>query len=207
MPIGEHEIRTLMRARAWNQRELAEALGVKQPTVSRWLAGTMPDPPLQDRIAALISGERPIGRSSFNPPPELFGERDLPVYASVEGGPGAMVVSTEPVEVVPRPWFFKRAREGYAVLVNGESMSPVYEPGDMVLVNPQASLVKGKDIILIRGEEEGQFQASLKRLVGWSAVEWYLRQFTPPEGEKAEFRRLRQEWPKALRVVGKYDGG
>lgn len=213
MAIGSNEIRALMRERNINQTQLADLLGVKQPTVSRWLGGAMPDPAQQDRIAALIEeGVRggnvvTMPRAGYNPPPEIFGPRDLPVYASVEGGPGAMVIDTRPVDMVPRPWFFRQVMDGYAVLVNGESMSPVYEPGDMVLVNPKASLVKGKDVILVKGEEDGAFDASLKRLVGQTNAEWLLHQFNPPEGEKHDFRRFKHDWPRALRVVGKYDGG
>src|ERR1044072_1481097 len=34
-----------------------------------------------------------------------------------------------------------------------------------------------------------------------------MRQFNPPRGQKAEFTWLKKDWPKALRVVGKYYGG
>jgi len=171
----------------------AKAFGV---TAAWLLYGEGPEPtPMQTTM-----------RSGYNPPPEIFGERDLPVYASVEAGDGAMVVYTDPVEVVPRPWFFKQVKEGYAVLINGTSMEPVYEAGDMVLVNPRAPLVKGKDVIIVGGEDHGEFRASLKRYLGQNSAEWMLKQFNPPEGQTVEFRRFKHEWPRALRVVGKYDG-
>lgn len=160
------------------------------------------------------SGEPPAGtppvaghRAGFAPAPEFMGERDLPVFASAEGGNGALVISTEPIDFVPRPWYLKQVRDGYAVIVNGTSMEPVYEPGDMAVVNPRAALVKGKDVILVGGEDNGEFRASIKRYMGQNNAEWLLRQFNPPEGEGHDIRRFKHEWPRALRVVGKYDGG
>lgn len=141
------------------------------------------------------------------PFPEFLGDRDLRVFAAVEGGAGEMVVSTDPIELVPRPWYLKNVKDGYAVLIVGESMIPAYEPGDMAVVNPRLAPMRGKDVILVRGEDHGEFIASIKRLVGWTASQWNLLQFNPPRGEKAEFSLSRKEWPKALRVVGKYSGG
>lgn len=145
-------------------------------------------------------------QAAYKPPPEIFGDRDLPVFASTEAGDGAMVIYTEPVDFVPRPWYLKQVKDGYAVLVNGTSMEPVYDPGDMVIVNPKAPLVKGKDVIIVGGEEHGEFKASLKRYLGQNNAEWILKQFNPPDGQEKEFRRFKHEWPRALRVVGSYDG-
>lgn len=160
-------------------------------------------------IGWLLAGERDgeyLPPATFNAPPEIFGNNDLPVYASAEGGNGSMVVNTTPIDHVPRPWYFKKVKEGYAVLVSGSSMEPVFAAGDMAIVNPRAPLRKGKEIILVSGEERGEFTAIIKRLVDSTPAEWILKQFNPPEGQTAEFRLFRHEWPTALRVVGKYDG-
>lgn len=164
--------------------EIAEALGVTEPIL---------------RSGDLANGYRPL--------PELLGERDLKVFAAVEGGSGEMVVSTDPIELVPRPWYMREVRDGYAVLVVGDSMFPTFEPGDMAIVNPRLPPMRGKDVILIGGEQEGEFRASIKRLEGWTSSQWHLRQFNPPRGQKHEFSWLKRDWPKALRVVGKYYGG
>lgn len=135
--------------------------------------------------------------------PEFLGDRDLKVFAAVEGGPGEMVVSTDPIEFVPRPWYMREVRDGYAVLVVGESMEPVFSPGDMAIVNPRLPPVRGKDVILVGGEEEGEFRASIKRLERWDAKSWQVKQFNPARSMSWP----RKDWPKALRVVGKYYGG
>ncbi|HUZ66721.1 MAG TPA: hypothetical protein VMU56_03560, partial [Beijerinckiaceae bacterium] len=73
-------------------------------------------------------------RSGFTPEPQFLDRHDrLNVFAAAEGGPGEMVVDTDPIEVVPRPWFVKNVRDAYAVLIVGESMSPAYEPGHMAI--------------------------------------------------------------------------
>jgi hypothetical protein len=54
----------------------------------------------------------------------------------------------------------------------------------------------------VRGEEQGEFTASITRLLSCNAPNWHLKQFNPPRGQKAEFTWTRKEWPKALRVVG-----
>lgn len=164
------------------------------------------------RIAQYLEIEPPADagepmRDGPRPLPEFLGERDLKVFAAVEGGAGEMVVSTDPIELVPRPWYMKEVRDGYAVLVVGDSMFPTFEPGDMAIVNPRLPPMRGKDVILIGGEQDGEFRASIKRLEGWTATQWNLRQFNPPRGEKHEFSWAKRDWPKALRVVGKYYGG
>lgn len=189
---------------------LADALGVHQSQVTRIIKGTRK---IQAAELALIAGylDEPIPAGSpsepaFRPPPEFMGERDLKVFSAAEGGPGEMVVSTDPIDVVPRPWYLKHVKEGFAVLITGESMVPVFDPGDYAIVNPRLPLVRGKDVILVADESEGEFRASIKRLIRWTEREWYLRQFNPPVGQKPEFTLSKKAWPKALRVIGKYDG-
>lgn len=140
-------------------------------------------------------------RAVVRPPPEFLGERDLPVYAAVEGGPGEMVVSTDAIEMVPRPWFMK-GKQGYAVLVVGDSMEPEFEPGDYAIVNPHLQAVRGKSAIFVSGEEHGEFRATIKRLVKATDREWHVRQFNPLR----ELELPRKDWTKALRVVGRYAG-
>src|SRR5689334_7091380 len=77
--FGEAEIRALMRARGWRQTELAAEARVTQPTVSRWLAGQVPDPAAQERLAQLAaaapSGGPGAPKAGYVPPPTLLGER------------------------------------------------------------------------------------------------------------------------------------
>lgn len=140
---------------------------------------------------------------NINPPPEILGERDLPVFSAVEGGPGEMVVSTDPIDIVPRPWFIRNVKEAYAVLVVGESMVPVFKPGMMVIVNPKLPVVPGEPAIFV-DQQHGGFRATVKELVRSTSTFWLVHQWNPPEGQKHEFKLKKEEWPDAYRVVGAY---
>ena len=201
-----------------NLTELGVHVGVGRSAVSQWISETTDPTPENLRKAAMVTGVSyewlATGRGqmipgaqespphNYTPPPDILGARDLPVYAAVEGGRGHMVVSTDPIELVPRPWYMREVRDGYAVLVVGESMVPAFEPGQMAIVNPRLPPMREADVILVAGEQEGEFTASIKRLINWTAQEWRVRQFNP----RKEYTLLRREWPKALRVVGKYYG-
>ena len=206
-----NNLKELRKSKRWTHDQAAEAMGISRGSFIKLERGERKLTEATISTAAkafgvsrgaVIEGELHLGE----PPTEFMGERDLKVFSAAEGGPGEMVVSTDPIELVPRPWYLKEVRDGYAVLIVGESMIPVFEPGDMAVVNPRLPPMRGKDVILVRDEDHGEFRASIKRLVSWTATHWNLLQFNPPRGEKTEFSLSRKEWPKALRVVGKYTG-
>lgn len=192
-----------------SQTGLADALSRSPSAVTnllkgkrRLIAGEIPT------IAAYLGVDAPEqpNAGGYRAPPDFIGARDLKVFAAVEAGPGEMVVSTEPIELVPRPWYMREVRDGYAVLVVGESMIPRYQPGELAIVNPRLPPMRDKDVILVGGEHEGEFRASIKRLLGWDSRNWRLLQYNGPKGQPVEFSWPKKDWPKALRVVGKYDG-
>jgi phage repressor protein C with HTH and peptisase S24 domain len=113
-----------------------------------------------------------------------------------------MVVTTEPIEYASRPLALKHVPNSYAVLVVGDSMEPAYEPGDMVIVHPRKPAIKGKNAIFVSDEEHGEFRASIKRLVQETSDRWTVRQFNPPK----DFHLSKRDWPRALRIIGKFDG-
>lgn len=131
-----------------------------------------------------------------------LGSRDLPVFAAVEGGDGDLVVSTEPVDLVPRPWYLGEVKDGYGVIVTGESMYPAYEPGDTAIVNPRLPYMRGKIHIFTAESENSHFKATIKKLVGVTETHWKVEQFNPP----LVFELDRKIWTNARRVVGKYNG-
>ena len=103
------------------QADVARALGVTPQAVSQWERGEAV--PEHDKLVPLAKlygvtvawllgeGELPPDEGP-RPIPEILGERDLKVFAPVEGGSGEMVVSTEPIDLVPRPWYMREVSEG-----------------------------------------------------------------------------------------------
>lgn len=217
MTIGD-KIRQARLAKGLRQADLARAFGISRNSVTLWESGeARPDQARLPLLGQLLGtsvdwltseDDRATAppRSGYVPPPEFFGERDLPVYAAAEGGPGEMVVSTDPIDMVPRPWYLGTVKDGYGVLVTGDSMDPAFRPGEIAIVNPRLPPQPSTDVILVGGEHEGEFKASIKFLIKSEPNRWYVRQFNPPDGEQRDFWREKREWPKAFRVVGKYSG-
>jgi transcriptional regulator with XRE-family HTH domain len=209
--------------RGLTQAALADHFGVTSQAVSQWERGD--STPESDKFAPLaellnvdLSWLLTEGGDANLPPAEalpglrepaspyhhdMFGARDFPVYSSAEGDDGTMVVSTDAIEKVQRPWFMRDVRDGYAVLIVGESMEPAFAPGDIAIVNPRLPPMRHRDSIFISREGHGEFTATIKRLERWTQTDWHVRQFNPPSDQKADFKLARSEWPKALRVVGK----
>lgn len=218
-------LKTAIEASGANATSLSRELGRSSGYLSDFLMGrkqtlAAADSAVLEKVLGLSAGallvterlamtkQSPIARAiasfeGYRAPPAILGEGDLPVFAATEGGRGEMVVSTDPIEMVPRPWYMKNVKEGYAVLVTGESMEPRYSPGEIVVVNPKAALVRGKDVIVHTAREGGDFRAMVKSYMGASEDAWRLRQFNPA----TDLKLSKKEWPFAVRVVGRYDGG
>ncbi|MBB4265117.1 XRE family transcriptional regulator [Roseospira visakhapatnamensis] len=130
----------------------------------------------------------------------LVGGRDLPVFGSALGGPdGEMIVSFEPIEWVRRPAPLEGVNGGFGFYMIGESMSPAFEPGDMILCHPTRPPYAGQDVLVIRRLNGGQC-ALVKRLVRHDPQGLRLRQFNPPE----DFDVARDEVISFHLIVGKY---
>jgi transcriptional regulator with XRE-family HTH domain len=165
--------------------EIARALGVRLADLDSTLA---------DNNSSMLNGERS---------PALVGEKDLPVYAAAEGGKGAMVLSNEAVDYTRRPAPLANVKDGYGIIVVGDSMFPAFEVGDILLVHPHLPCIPDTDVILYC-EENGTVTVMAKRLRRITVEHWHLTQWNPAEGEKKDFTLSRVTWPICHRIVGKY---
>jgi len=125
---------------------------------------------------------------------------DLPVYASAEGGGGAIIITSEPIDYVRRPEPLLSVRDGYGCYVIGDSMSPAYEQGDLLLVHPGRPVRPGDDCVFVRDQGDGTQQALVKRLLRSTTEKWRVRQFNPAK----DFDLDRSQWQKVQLIVGKY---
>jgi phage repressor protein C with HTH and peptisase S24 domain len=208
------------------QADFGESIGVSAQAVNQWLKGkTEPGMVSLRKISELYKVDlnwlaygkltETDGQQRFpqpnkddltiNPVARVetpLGARDLPVFAAVEGGDGDLVVSTEPVDLVPRPWYLGEVKDGYGVIVTGDSMVPAYDPGDTAIVNPRLPFMRGKVHIFTCESENSHFKASIKMLVKVTETEWIVEQHNPPK----TYSLPRSIWTHARRVVGKYNG-
>jgi phage repressor protein C with HTH and peptisase S24 domain len=194
-----------------SQLDLARMAGVCQQLIAAIETGRTRSTKFLPRIAVALN-RRPgeldpdwlaVDEQRGPASPASFGDRDLPVYASAEGGEGQIIVSPDPMEIIPRPSPVVGVRDAYAVYITGESMVPEFEPGDLAIVNPNLPPIAGVTCIFY-GEQAGAARATIKRLRRQTQDAWHVRQWNPPEGMKEDFTLPRSAWPICHRTVGKH---
>jgi phage repressor protein C with HTH and peptisase S24 domain len=194
-----------------SQLDLARAAGISQQLIAAIETGRTKSTKFLARIALALNrrpGELdpdwlPVEEQRHTVRPASFGDRDLPVYASAEGGEGQILVSPDSMEFIPRPSPVAGVRDAYAVYITGESMIPEFEPGDLAIVNPHLPPIGGVTCIFY-GEKGGEARATIKRLRRQTQDAWLVRQWNPPDGMKEDFALRRADWPICHRTVGKH---
>lgn len=137
---------------------------------------------------------------------ETVERRLLPVYSYKDGLDGTLFVSRNLHHTMPRPSLLENSRDAYAVIVEGEIMTPAYDPGDLILINPNISFRINADVLLFGHVgapdlPDDEFQrCALRRLVGYDQTSWHVLELSPTR--QATFPRER--WPRLSRVVGKF---
>src|SRR5712692_8359456 len=194
-----------------SQLDLARMAGVSQQLIAAIETGRTRSTKFLPRIAVALNkraGELDPDWLSLDEQrgpasPASFGDRDLPVYASAEGGEGQIIVSPDPMEIIPRPSPVVGVRDAYAIYITGESMIPEFEPGDLAIVNPNLPPIAGVTCIFY-GEQAGAARATIKRLRRQTPDAWHVRQWNPPEDMQEDFALPRSDWPICHRTVGKH---
>lgn len=206
--IAGELIRTKREEKRLTQQELARRIGTNQQTIGKIEKGTtkhssyLPaigmelDIPLDTLIPSLPKS----ASNGVIPGTELVGNRDLPVHAAVEGGRGALILSTDPVDWVARPEPLARVKDGYGIIVIEESMAPEFRPGDIALVNPHLPAVAGATCVFFSEQDDGTIHASIKYVRKVTPEAWHVSQWNP----KKDFQLKRAEWQKCHVTVGKY---
>lgn len=126
-----------------------------------------------------------------------MGDPDLPVFGTAESGKGALIMTDEAVSSVTRPAPLLRIRDGYGIIVAGDSMIPEHKPGSIALVNPHLPPQIG-DTCLFRSAQTND--VTIKELRGSTETEWRVRQHNP----KRDFRLKKNEWPICHKTIGSF---
>jgi phage repressor protein C with HTH and peptisase S24 domain len=158
--------------------------------------GTVADP--QPDIKLSDTGHKRIDNS--HEAAALFGGRDLPVFGTAQGGSGALIVTDQAVDYVVRPAPLLRVRDGYGMIVTGDSMSPKIESGDTVLVNPHLPPRNGDTCVFRCHQDDGTVLAIVKRLRRFTDETWFVSQHNPAK----DFHLKRSEWQVCHVTVGSY---
>ncbi len=196
-----------------SQMRLAELMGVEQPTVARWereRRGVKIDTLI--RLARvldcdprdLMPEDEPAPASAIGPPGAVAlsfpGGRDLPVRGGARGGADAMFLDQgAPLDWVQRPPQLVGVPDAFAVYVVNDSMSPRYEPGDILFVHPSQPPSRGSFVVVELSDQE----AYVKQLVAQTADAITLREYHPA---LREFSVPRARVKSLYRVVGTWEG-
>lgn len=138
------------------------------------------------------------------PAAALVGDRDLPVFATAQGGRGSIVLSNDPVEWVVRPEPLARVKDGYGVIVMEDSMMPEFRSGDTALVNPHLPPRSGDTCVFRSFQEDGTILAVIKYLRRSTAEAWLVTEWNSADGSKRDFQLKKSEWQVAHVTVGSY---
>ena len=113
------------------------------------------------------------------------------------------MIDPVPVQMVERPEFLRYSAAAFGIYCNGSQQAPVFEPRDLVIVDPNKPTALGDDVVFVKHFSIGEatpFQGILRRLIGQTETHWMVRQFNPA----SDYKISKEEWPRALFVAGKY---
>lgn len=93
--------------------------------------------------------------------------RDIPVYGTAAGSVlGAIALSNDAIEWLPRPPGLRGARDVYALYVVGSSMEPRWRPGDIIFVHPHRPVRRGDHVVIqIRNHDGAETQSWVKEFL------------------------------------------
>ena len=192
--------------RNMSQGTLAKQIGISQTAIQKIEDGLTTKSRYLSEIIEFLElnpKNQTQSQGEFRPPPKLFDPAApaMPVYSAAEGGEGFIVISSDVIEYLPRPYTLEGIPEAYGILVVGESMTPAFKPGETAWVNPRLPPSRDADVILYEiGDETGEARALIKELVSWTADHWTVKQFNPAKTFKLE----RASWNRCHVVVGKF---
>lgn len=177
------------------QQEVADALGVSQATVSRWLRGQDPQGSTRDAIFDLAHQKNVLGNEKglvgtvpnaiVGPKVRIEGiQPTIPVFGQAMGGPdGRFVLNGNKVADLPTPHSLLGVSDAYAVYVVGDSMEPRFFAGETAFVHPYLPVRRG-DFVVVQFHPEEAAEgdppfAYVKQLVSFDHKRLKLSQLHP----------------------------
>lgn len=188
MPVGYSDhIAALRKKLGMTQAQLAEAVGVEQPTVQRWETGKRE--PDFDTLSTLAQALGVDPADFFDPSvivpigPKLF------VKGNVQAGQwneAFELPEEEWREFYGRPDVTANIEHRFGLRVIGDSMNLKYPHGSIVecvSLFGRAEAVPGKRVVVLRERNDRKFEATIKKLVEQDGELWLV-----PESSNPAFR-------------------
>lgn len=151
-------IRTILARTGNNQAALAQALGVSQPTVSRWLASVKPSEP---GISAYFKAREIAERLGILPTDQ--GALRIPIISWVQAGQMVAPEAVHDLADAPAVLASDLDPTGswIALKVEGASMDRISPPGSVIFANLRDTRLVPNACYVIRDQDDGS--ASYKR--------------------------------------------
>lgn len=110
--------------------------------------------------------------------------RDLPILGTAAGAAmGAFQLSTDAVGYARRPPMLFGVPDAYCLYVENDSMSPRFQAGDLIIVNPHRPLAIGDAMVIqVQNHQHAEPQTFVKVYKGRNA-EWVIGEQYNPAGE------------------------
>lgn len=141
--------------------------------------------PAEPAVGRLRSSSR---GSRLYPSSEIRRPDEIPIKSAARGGDEQQMFLSDPVGHTQRPPVLAGVRDAYAVYAVGDSMSPRYEPGWLLHVNPFKPPRPGRDVVVyLQGDA-----VMIKQYIKETAERLILRQFNPEKTIEIELGRVRQ---------------
>lgn len=181
-------------------KQVADAVGVSEGTISRWESGDIANM-RRDKIAALAKTLllSPATIMGWEEKPEIR-SKQIPVYGRVAAGiPIEAVENIIDFEEIPVDW----KGEYGCLVIQGDSMSPRILDGDRVVVKRQPDADSGDIVIAIINGHDGVCKKLIKHADG------IVLQSLNPAYEPMYFSKESQEsvpvriWGKVVELRGK----
>ncbi|MCG6115071.1 MAG: helix-turn-helix domain-containing protein [Mesorhizobium sp.] len=160
-------------------------------------------------IGIVPPGERDAGQEraiaaqpglgdQFRPAPVQLPARhempnDVPVYGTAAAShlKGAFQLEPGVIDYVRRPPALATAKDLYALYVEGSSMEPRYEQGDLVFVHPHRPARKGDTVIVQVEVAPNEIEASIGYLRQRTGLNVVIGKLNPQAEVQIEMKRVR----------------
>ncbi|MDC5136825.1 helix-turn-helix domain-containing protein [Acinetobacter baumannii] len=205
-------LKNLRKSKKLTQQQVADAIGVSKTSVIYWEKDE--NLPKHDSLMALaqilgvtsdylLHGKESDSLDKNITAPFPIAGRLVPVISWVQAGTWTTADSV-PLDTQFKEWLPpnpKCGKNGYGLIVVGESMSPDFRPSDKIYVNPdfQISDLKTGDLVIVACD--GETEATFKKLIVESNG-MYLEPLNPKWHEK--IIPLREGCKLVGKVVGLY---
>ena len=193
-----------------SQKGLAERAGVSQQLIHALEAGTTRSSRFIDRISQALecsNTDLDPGHNGLEAAAAKVGRPSttatLPIFSSVIGFVDGTPDGNAAIDAISRPEPLLNVRNAYGFLVLEMNMTPEFDPGDYVLVNPHMPALPDTSCLFIRQGQNGH-SARIARLTAVAEDAWRVQYWKPAGDQNAESMLRRSEWQLCHRIVGRY---